>query len=86
MTSETGGKVSITLPTGARSNFDPSTSIGTQAEVGDWVIITAVDQSVKLTKTANNGWENRQKQIGLRLMAIQQPFQLILRSSRMVQQ
>ena len=57
VTSETGGKVSITLPTGARSNFDPSTSIGTQAEVGDWVIITAGDQSVKLTKTANNGWE-----------------------------
>ena len=56
VTSETGGKVSITLPTGARSNFDPSTSIGTQAEVGDWVIITAGDQSVKLTKTAN-GWE-----------------------------
>ncbi|OBW97123.1 hypothetical protein QV04_10975 [Gallibacterium genomosp. 1] len=57
VTSETGGKVSITLPTGARSNFDPSTSIGTQAEVGDWVIITAGDQSVKLTKTATNGWE-----------------------------
>ncbi|MEH8108942.1 Ig-like domain-containing protein [Gallibacterium anatis] len=56
VTSETGGKVSITLPTGVRSNFDPSTSIGTQAEVGDWVIITAGDQSVKLTKTAN-GWE-----------------------------
>ncbi|STO38858.1 PUA domain [Gallibacterium anatis] len=56
VTSETGGKVSITLPTGERSNFDPSTSIGTQAEVGDWVIITAGDQSVKLTKTAN-GWE-----------------------------
>ena len=56
VTSETGGKVSITLPTGERSNFDPYTSIGTQAEVGDWVIITAGDQSVKLTKTAN-GWE-----------------------------
>ena len=57
VTSETGGKVSITLPTGERSNFDRSTSIGTQAEVGDWVIITAGDQSVKLTKTATNGWE-----------------------------
>lgn len=56
VTSETGGKVSITLPTGERGNFDPYTSIGTQAEVGDWVIITAGDQSVKLTKTAN-GWE-----------------------------
>ncbi|HJF74723.1 MAG TPA: Ig-like domain-containing protein [Gallibacterium anatis] len=56
VTSETGGEVTITLPTGKRSNFDPSTSIGTQAEVGDWVIITAGDQSVKLTKTAN-GWE-----------------------------
>ncbi|WP_230589054.1 Ig-like domain repeat protein [Gallibacterium anatis] len=56
VTSETGGKVTITLPTGERSNFDPSTSIGTQAEVGDWVIITAGDQSVKLTKTANR-WE-----------------------------
>ncbi|MEH8125776.1 Ig-like domain-containing protein [Gallibacterium anatis] len=57
VTSETGGKVSITLPTGERGNFDPYTSIGTQAEVGDWVIITAGDQSVKLTKTATNGWE-----------------------------
>ncbi|ERF78207.1 hypothetical protein N561_07405 [Gallibacterium anatis 12656/12] len=57
VTSKTGGKVSITLPTGERSNFDPYTSIGTQAEVGDWVIITAGDQSVKLTKTATNGWE-----------------------------
>ncbi|WP_039135966.1 Ig-like domain-containing protein, partial [Gallibacterium genomosp. 2] len=58
VTSETGGEVSITLPTGERSNFDPFTSIGTQAEVGDWVIITAGDQSVKLTKTATaNGWE-----------------------------
>ena len=56
VTSKTGGEVTITLPTGERSNFDPSTSIGTQAEVGDWVIITAGDQSVKLTKTAN-GWE-----------------------------
>ncbi|KGQ37739.1 hypothetical protein JP36_05015 [Gallibacterium genomosp. 1] len=56
VTSETGGKVSITLPTGGRSNFDPSTSIGTQAEVGDWVIITAGDQSVKLIKTADDGW------------------------------
>ncbi|WKS97275.1 Ig-like domain-containing protein [Gallibacterium anatis] len=56
VTSETGGKVSITLPTGVRSNFDDSTSVGTQAEVGDWVIITAGDQSVKLTKTANR-WE-----------------------------
>ncbi|MFU2132012.1 Ig-like domain-containing protein [Gallibacterium anatis] len=56
VTSETGGKVSITLPTGESSNFDPYTSIGTQAEVGDWVIITAGDQSVKLTKTAD-GWE-----------------------------
>ncbi|OBX01428.1 hypothetical protein QV05_05535 [Gallibacterium genomosp. 1] len=56
VTSKTGGEVTITLPTGERSNFDPSTSIGTQAEVGDWVIITAGDQSVKLTKTANR-WE-----------------------------
>ncbi|MDK9561501.1 Ig-like domain-containing protein [Gallibacterium anatis] len=56
VTSKTGGDVTITLPTGERSNFDPSTSIGTQAEVDDWVIITAGDQSVKLTKTAN-GWE-----------------------------
>ncbi|WP_218829620.1 Ig-like domain-containing protein [Gallibacterium anatis] len=56
VTSKTGGEVTITLPTGERSNFDPSTSIGTQAEVDDWVIITAGDQSVKLTKTAN-GWE-----------------------------
>ncbi|MGY6773230.1 Ig-like domain-containing protein [Gallibacterium sp. ZY190522] len=56
VTSKTGGEVSITLPTGERSNFDPFTSIGTQAEVGDWVIITAGDQSVKLTKTANR-WE-----------------------------
>ncbi|MFU2134546.1 Ig-like domain-containing protein [Gallibacterium anatis] len=56
VTSETGGKVSITLPTEKPSNFDPLTSIGTQTEVGDWVIITAGDQSVKLTKTAD-GWE-----------------------------
>nr|WP_320062260.1 Ig-like domain-containing protein [Gallibacterium anatis] len=58
VTSEMGGKVSITLPlpTEKPSNFDPLTSIGTQTEVGDWVIITAGDQSVKLTKTAD-GWE-----------------------------
>ncbi|KGQ37079.1 hypothetical protein JP35_09795, partial [Gallibacterium anatis] len=54
--SKTGGEVQITLPSGEEDIPDKSTSVGTRADEGDWVIVTVGNESVKLTKTAN-GWE-----------------------------
>ncbi|MBF4102951.1 hypothetical protein INT80_12330 [Gallibacterium anatis] len=50
-----------------------------QAEVGDWVIITAGDQSVKLTKTANNGWEKSTEADWITINGNTATIQLILR-------
>src|SRR5699024_7258278 len=54
--SKTGGEVQITLPSGKEDIPDKSTGVGTRADKDDWVIVTAGNESVKLTKTAN-GWE-----------------------------
>ncbi|WP_335804601.1 Ig-like domain-containing protein, partial [Gallibacterium anatis] len=54
--SKTGGEVQITLPSGKEDIPDKSTGVGTRADKDDWVIVTAGNESVKLTKTAS-GWK-----------------------------